>query len=78
MISICWQMAILGLVHNWYMENMAVGHVADEFMRILGGAEILFSHLTPAINGARNERPATAGSEFNGFVKHFHGQAPQT
>lgn len=24
---------------------------------------------TPAINGTRNERPATVGSEFNGFVR---------
>jgi len=29
--------------------------------------------LTPAINGARNERPATEGSEFNCFVYAQHG-----
>src|SRR5690554_3078360 len=34
-------------------------------------------HITPAINGARNERPATEGSEFNGLVICWHVAAPE-
>lgn len=49
------------------------GHVGDSplpFTHPTGCGRGFATASTPAINDARNERPATVGSEFNGLVMH--------